>query len=122
MKIINFVCLALLILSVGCTNKGERGTAADIRSEDEEAITKCNHYRTCYQKDMYYTSTCMKWNTQWSKERMPQLQRVSLLQKCYLDKDKIRDECFGTDSKEVRLLKIEECKQIGIDPTKPNNK
>jgi len=114
MKIINLLSIVLIILLAGCTNKGGGG---DI---DEEAIIKCNHYRMCYQNDMYYTSTCMSWDIQWLKEGMEQLSRVQLLKQCYQDKDKIRDECFGTGSKEVRLLKIEECKKNGIDPMKPN--
>ena len=116
MKIINLLYLILIILLTGCTNKGGGGVVA------EEAIIKCNHYRMCYQNDMYYTGTCMKWDLQWLKEGMEQLSRVRLLKQCYQDKDAIRDECYGTDSKEVQFLKIEECKQIGIDPMKPNIK
>jgi len=103
------------MLSAGCASRSGGGTVADNRSKDEKAIIECNQYRRCYQNDIQHTRTCMQLNLQWSKEKMDQLLRASLLQKCYLDKDKIRDECFGTDSEEVRLSKIEECKQIGID-------
>ena len=118
MKIINLLCLGLILLLVGCANKGGGG---GILSKDEDAIIKCNQYRVCYRNDMYYESTCMKWDVQWSKEGMKQLERVSLLKQCYRDKDKIRDECFETDSEEVRLLKIEKCRKIGIDPTQLEN-
>jgi hypothetical protein len=118
MKIINLLCLGLILLLAGCANKGGGGS---ILSKDEGASVKCNKYRVCYQNDMYYESTCMKWDVQWSKEGMKQLERVALLKQCYRDKDKIRDECFETDSKEVRLSKIEECKKIGIDPIQLEN-
>ena len=117
MKIINLSCWGLILLLAGCANKGVGGLGGDILPKDEDAIVRCNHYRVCYQNDMYYESTCMKWDVQWSKEGMKQLEKVYLLKQCYRDKDKIRDECFETDSKEVRLSKIEECKEIGIDPT-----
>ena len=122
MKSINLLCLLLIILSTGCSDKERKGATRDIRSGNKEEVIKCNHYKTCYQNDMYYTSTCMKWDIQWSKEGMEQLQKVALLKQCYRDKDKIRDECYGTDSKEVRLSKFEECKKIGINFIEPNSK
>ena len=122
MKIINLICLSLILFFAGCANRGEGGFGGDILPENEDNIIKCNHYRMCYQNDMYYESTCLKWDVQWSKEGMKQLTKVYLLKQCYRDKDKIRDECFETDSKEVRLSKIEECRKIGIDPTQRESK
>lgn len=61
----------------------------------------------------------LQWNLQWSREGLDQLSRVQLLKQCYQDKDDIRDECFETDSKEKRLLTVEECEKIDIDPKRP---
>ena len=121
-KIITLFCMILFISSAGCSSKGVVGGIGDIRSSDVETIKQCEHYRACYQTDIVYTSSCIQWNTQRLKEGMDQLQRVYLVQQCYQDKDKIRDECFGTDSEEIRMSKIEKCKKIGIDPKKPSQK
>lgn len=108
MKTISLLCLALIVLTFGCGLKNNNLTAEE-----------CYHYRKCYVYDLINSSTCSQMNTQFLKEKMPQLERATIVQKCLLDKDKARDECYGTESESVRMSKIEKCRKIGLDPTKP---
>lgn len=62
MRTISLLCLILIALIFGCTNKNS--TFAAKKSTDKKTVVECSNYRSCYLDNLINTSNCMQLNTE----------------------------------------------------------